>query len=57
MEFWIGVIASLVFLAVAIVSAVFIRKSKKWVIATLLGAIFTVVFVLYTVLTYILFGI
>ena len=57
MEFWIGIIASLVFLAVAIVSAVFIRKSKKWIIATWLSSIFTVVFVLYTVLTYVLFGI
>ncbi len=57
MEFWIGIIFAMLFAVCAIVSAVLIRRSKKWIIGTVLCTICTVVFVLYSILTAVLFGV
>ncbi len=57
MEFWIGILFAVLFVIGAVVSAVLIRKSKKWIIGTVLCTICAVVFTLYSVLTAILFGI
>ena len=57
MEFWIGILFAVLFAVCAVASAVLIRKSKKWIIGTVLCTICAVVFTLYSVLTAILFGI
>ncbi|MBQ4048866.1 MAG: hypothetical protein IJC93_10915 [Clostridia bacterium] len=57
MEFWLGILFSVVFVVGAVVSAVLIRKSRKWIIGTVLCTIFAIVFTLYSVLTAVLFGI
>jgi len=56
-EFWLGILFSVVFVVGAVVSAVLIRKSRKWIIGTVLCTIFAIVFTLYSVLTAVLFGI
>lgn len=54
MEFWVGCLFAVVFAIGILITSLLIRRSKKWIIGTILCAILTFVFALYAVLTILL---
>lgn len=54
MEVQIGLVCALLSAVGILISALLIRRSKKWIIATILCSMLTLVFILYSVLTLVL---
>ena len=54
MEFWVGCLFAVLFAIGILITSLLIRRSKKWIIGTVLCSILTFVFALYSVLTILL---
>lgn len=54
MEVQIGLVCALLFAIGILISALLIRRSRKWIIATVLCSMLTLDFILYSVLTLVL---
>ena len=56
MEFWIGIVCAVLFAAGIAACAMLAKRNRKWVIGSVACAIFTLVFLFYSVLTLLLTG-
>ena len=54
MEFWVGCLFAVVFAIGILITSLLIRRSKKWIIGTVLCSMLTFVFALYCLLTILL---
>ena len=54
MEFWVGCLFAVVFAIGILITSLLIRRSKKWIIGTVLCSMLTFVFSLYCLLTILL---
>lgn len=54
MEFWVGCLFAVVFAIGILITSLLIRRSKKWILGTVLCSMLTFVFALYCLLTILL---